>query len=123
MAKRSNQKKSQAAWDRIEALGGSGVWEREIVIVSLANTAVTDDDLALFRDFPFVQSLDLSGTKVAGPGLAHLADASALETLIIVGTKISRTALAAFRAAHPETEVVTKAPKKGAVNPFTGEPF
>ena len=123
MAKGPNHKKAQAAWDRIEALGGSGVWEREIVMVSLANTAVTDDDLALFRDFPFVQSLDLSNTKVTGAGLAHLTGASDLEELAIVGTKISRAALAAFREAHPNVEVVTKPPKKGAVNPFTGEPL
>lgn len=123
MAKGPSQKKAQAAWDRIEALGGSGVWEREIVMVSLANTAVTDDDLALFRDFPFVQWLDLSGTGVTGPGLAHLAGASDLDTLIIVGTKITRAALTAFREAHPNVEVVTKRRKKGGVNPFTGEPL
>jgi hypothetical protein len=123
VAKGPNQKKAQAAWDRIEALGGSGVWESDIVMVSLANTAVTDDDLALFRDFPFVQSLDLSHTKVTGAGLSHLEGASDLEELAILGTKISRAALAAFREAHPNVEVVTKPPKKGSVNPFTGEPL
>ncbi len=123
MAKGPNQKKAQAAWERIEALGGSGVWDGEIVFVSLANTAVTDDDLALFRDFPFVQTLDLSGTKVTGTGLAHLAGASDLGELTIVGTKITRAALAAFREAHPNVEVVVEPPKKGAISPFTGEPL
>jgi hypothetical protein len=68
-----SQRKAQAAWDRIEALGGHGVWERELVIVSLADTAITDDDLALFRDFPFVQTLDLSHTTIGDSGLLHLA--------------------------------------------------
>lgn len=121
MAKAPSQRKAQAAWDRLMALGGQGVWDADNVIVSLADTAVTDDDLAVFRDFPFVQVLDISGTAVTGAGLAHL-DGAVLEELIAVGTRLSKPALAAFRAAHPGARVVTK-PPKGAVNPFTGEPL
>jgi hypothetical protein len=94
-----------------------------MVIVSLADTAVTDDDLAVFRDFPFVQVLDLSRTAVRGAGLAHLSGAVTLEELIAVGTNLSRPALAAFREAHPAVKVVRRPPPKGTVNPFTGEPF
>jgi hypothetical protein len=102
---------------------GHGVWERDTVIVSLADTAVTDDDLAVFRDFPFVQILDLSRTAVSGAGLAHLDGATALEELIAVGTKLSKPALAAFREAHPGVKVVTEPLPKGAVIPFTSEPL
>ena len=123
MAKASSQRKAQAAWDRLMALGAHGVWDGSMVVVSLAETAVTDDDLAVFRDFPFVQVLDLSRTAVNGAGLAYLADATALEELIVVGTKLSRPALKAFREAHPTVEVVTKSPRKGAVNPFTAKPL
>ena len=122
MARAPTQRKAQAAWDRLMALGGHGVWDGHMVLVSLADTAVTDDDLAVFRDFPFVQVLDLSRTAVSGPGLAHLDGATVLVELIVVGTKLSRPALAAFRRAHPAAKVVTKPPPKGAVNPFTGEP-
>jgi hypothetical protein len=123
MAKAPSQRKAQAAWDRLMALGGHGVWDGHIVVVSLAETAVTDDDLAVFRDFPFVQVLDLSRTAVTGPGIAHLDGATALEELIVVGTKLCKAALAAFCEAHPGVKVVTKLPPKGAVNPFTGEPL
>ncbi|WP_439621573.1 hypothetical protein [Gemmata sp.] len=99
------------------ALGGTGVWDGEIVTVSLADTGVTDDDLAVFRDFPHVQVLDLSRTAVTGAGLAHLDGATALEEVIVVGTKLERTALAEFRAAHPAVKVVTK-PPKASKNPF-----
>ncbi len=123
MAKASIQRKAQAAWDRLMALGGHGVWDGHLVVVSLADTEVTDDDLAVFRDFPFVQVLDLSRTGVSGAGLTHLGEATALEELIVVDTKLSRPALAAFRQAHPGVKVVAKPPPKGAVNPFTGEPL
>jgi hypothetical protein len=123
MAKTPNQRKAQAAWDRLMALGGQGVWDGDMVIVSLADTAVSDDDLAVFRDFPFVQVLDLSRTAVRGAGLVHLGGAAALEELIAVGTKLSKPALAAFREAHPGVKVVTRPPPKGTVNPFTGEPL
>jgi hypothetical protein len=120
MAKAPNQRKAQRAWDRLIALGGQGVWDGDTVMVSLADTTVTDDDLVVFHDFPFVQSLDLSNTNVTGAGLVHLDAASALEELIVVGTKLSRPALAAFRKAHPTVKVVTKQPKD-LTNPFTGE--
>ena len=123
MAKASSQRKAPAAWERLMALGGHGVWDGSMVVVSLADTAVTDDDLAVFRDFPFVQVLDLSHMAVNGAGLAYLADATALEELIAVGTKLRRPALEAFREADPTVEVVTKFPPKRAVNPFTGKPF
>jgi hypothetical protein len=123
MAKTPSRRKAQAAWDRLMALGGHGVWESEMVIVSLADTAVTDDDLAVFRDFPFVQVLDLSRTGVRGHGLTHLDGASALEELVVLGTKLSRPALEAFRVAHPTAKVVTDPPPEGTANPFTREPL
>jgi hypothetical protein len=96
MAKAPSQRKAQAAWDRLIALGGHGVWDGDMVIVSLADTAVTDGDLEVFRDFPFVQILDLSRTAVTEDGLAHLDGATALKELIAVGVKLSKPALAAF---------------------------
>lgn len=122
MAHSSVQRKAEAAWDRIEALGGHGVWDGEMVIVSFAGTKVTDDDLTLFRDFPFVQVLDLSGTGIGDGGLAHLAELKALEEVIVVGTKVSRPALAAFRHTHSTVNVVAELPK-GGVNRFTGTPL
>ena len=111
------------AWDRIEALGGHGVWEAEMVIISLANTRVTDDDLSLFGDFPYVQVLDLSHTSAGDAGLAHLDGLSALEELIVISTRISKRALLTFRRKHPNVTVTTSPPPAGMVNPFTGKPF
>src|SRR5207248_3935011 len=56
-----------------------------LVIVVLENTAVTDGDLALFRDFPFVQTLSLSHTGIGDNGLMHLDGLPALEELIEIG--------------------------------------
>lgn len=119
----NNREKAQAAWDRIEALGGEGVWEREDVVVSFSNTKITDGDLILFRDFPFVQILDLSDTKITDEGLAHLDQLPALEVLIVANSRISERALKEFQNAHPSVKVTTGPPPTGAINPFTGEPF
>jgi hypothetical protein len=119
----TDQRKAQAAWDRIEALGGHGVWERELVIVSFGNSGVRDEDLAIFRDFPYIQILDLSHTKVGDNGLKHLANLPALKDLIVVGTPISEQALEEFRRDHPSVTVTTEPPPKGSINPFTGKAF
>ena len=123
MARSDNQQKAQAAWDRIEALGGHGVWESDMVVVSFGKTKVTDEDLVLFRDFPFVQILDLSDTKIGDEGLAQLEELPALEELIVTKTKISAKALEEFQRAHPTVKVTTEPPDKDTINPFTGKPF
>jgi hypothetical protein len=117
-----SQRKAQAAWERIESLGGHGVWERDMVVVSLADTGVTDEGLSLFRDFPGVQILDLSRTAVGDSGLAHLAGLDALEELIVIETRISAPALDEFRRARPAARITTRPPTEGAPNPFTAGP-
>ena len=123
MARLAKVRRERAAWDRIEALGGHGVWEPDICVVSLDRTPVTDEDLSLFRDFPYVQILGLSHTGIGDAGLAHLAGLEALEDLILVDSKISEAALDAFRRAHPSVGIVTEPPPQGAINPFTGKPM
>jgi hypothetical protein len=94
------------AW-RLWGAVGSG---RELVIVSLAHTAVTDDDLTLFRDFPFIQVLDLSHTAVGDNGLVHLAGLPALEELIVIDARFSGPGLQAFQREHASLRVVTEPP-------------
>jgi hypothetical protein len=94
-----------------------------MVVVSLAGTGVTDDDLALFESVPHVQVLDLSKTAVGDDGLSRLEKLPALEELIVVNTQISDGAIERFRSGHPTVKVTTQPPPKHAVNPFTGEPL
>src|SRR5262249_31403179 len=101
MARSEKVRRARAAWARIEALGGYGVWEPDMVVVALGRTEVTDEDLSLFRDFPYVQMLDLSHTGIGDAGLAHLAGLEPLKDLTVIDTKISDTALDAFRRARP----------------------
>jgi hypothetical protein len=114
-------RKARAAWDRIEALGGYGVWDKTMVVVSLAGAGITDEDLSLFRDFPYVQILDLSHTAVSDDGLIHLAGLPSLTDLIAIDTQISGPALAGFQRDHPAVKVTTEPPPKGSINPFTSE--
>lgn len=121
MARSIYRRKAQAAWDCIESLGGHGVWERDVVVVSLANTGARDDDLSLFQDFPDVQILDLSHTDVGDGGMAHLAGLHSLKELILVDTKISESAIKAFQRNYPSVKITTEGPPKDTVNPFTGK--
>ena len=147
MARSARDRKARAAWARIEAIGGHGVWEPDMCVVSLARTAVTDEDLSLFHDFPYVQILDLSHTGISDAGLMHLAGLVALEGfdlshtrvgdaglahlvrletlkgLTVIDTRIGDAALDAFRRARPSVRITTEPPPKGALNPFTGKPW
>jgi hypothetical protein len=120
---RPTEHEARAAWDHIKALGGHGVWEPDMVVVSLVDTSMTDDDLELFESFPYVQILDLSGTSVSDNGLDHLKAIPALEELIIMSTGISDGAIERFRESRPDVKVTTQPRPKGKINPFTGEPL
>ena len=94
MARSWKDRKARAAWARIEALGGHGVWEPDMCVVSLARTAVNDEDLSLFHDFPYVHILDLSHTGIIDAGLIHLAGLMALESFDLSHTSIGDAGLA-----------------------------
>ena len=118
-----NQEQWQTAWERMEALGGHGVGEADLVVVSLENTGISDDDLALFADLPNVQILDLSNNPLTDNCLIHLKGFQSLESLIIIGTNISKAAVEEFRTSHPDVEIRTTPLPKDTINPFTGKPF
>ncbi len=118
-----SQEKSQAAFDRVHELGGNGVWESDMIVISLNGTDITDDDLALFDDFNFVEILSLSDTKITDAGLAHLNQLDRLETLTLVNTNVTEHGVAALRAALPNTKFVTEQILNDTINPFTGKPL
>lgn len=113
------QERAQAAWKRIEALGGHGVWESDMVVVSLAGTGVTDNDLMLFADFRAVQILDLSNNPLTDDCLRYLNHLEALDSLVLVGTKVSPAAVEQFKSTHPTVDVRIEAMPKDTINPFT----
>jgi len=123
MADSVSHSKAQDAWNRMVALGGTGVWDGAMVVMSFSGTPITDDDLAVFDDFPSIQVLDLSNTAIGDNGLARLPALPSLEELIVINTKISNAAIKAFQAKHPAANVTTKPPPKDAINPFTGKPI
>ena len=117
-----SKERAQAAWNRIEELGGHGVWEPDVCVVSLANTGVVDDDLVVLADVP-VQILDLSNNPLTDDCLKHLEQIESLESLALVGTEITATAIEQFKSARPNVDVRVEPIPKGTINPFTGEPF
>ena len=94
-----------------------------MVVVSLEDAGISDDDLSLFSDFPYVQILNLSGNPLTDEALEHLKDLPSLETLIVCDTRISEDAVAAFRSAHPSVDVRSRKLPSSTINPFTGKPI
>jgi hypothetical protein len=118
---RVRKKDAEAAWARIEALGGHGVWEPDMVVVDLEGTSITDDDLELFEHFPFVQILNLSRTAVSDVGLKKLVQLSVLQMLLLKETRISDAAIEEFRQSHPNVDVRAQSGPQGKINPLAGE--
>jgi hypothetical protein len=117
------RERAQRAWERMEKLGGDGVWDNDLCAVDLKGRVVTDDDLALFRDLPMVQILMLSNTPITDSGLRHLEGLSKLELLVIANTKVTSEGLDRLRKLLPDAKITTEErAKKGSINPFTGKP-
>jgi hypothetical protein len=114
--------RAQAAWARIESLGGHGVWDNDMVVVSLKGTEISDDDLSLFSDFPHVQILDISCNPLTDGALKHLDGLGSLETLILYDTQITDAAIAAFSSANRNVKVQSRPLPPSTINPFTGKP-
>lgn len=118
-----NQERAQAAWARIEKLGGHGVWEPDIIVVSLVGARVNDDDLAFLADLPFVNILSLSDNALTDACLVHLETLKSLESLVLTGTSISPEAISQFRLRHPNVNVRDTRLPKETINPWTGKPI
>jgi hypothetical protein len=72
MAEDQDLESAKAAWARIESLGGHGVWESDMLVVSRKGSGISDDDLSLFSDFAYVQILDISSNPLSDDALKHL---------------------------------------------------
>jgi hypothetical protein len=103
-----SQERSQAVFERVRALGGIGVCEGDMVVISLDGTGVTDDDLAMFGDCNFVEILVLSNTNITDAGLVRLQHLGRLDTLMLINTNVTEAGVAALRAALPNTHIETE---------------
>ena len=120
----ASQEKAQAAFNRIQELGGHGVWESDMVVISLDSTSITDEDLTVFNDFDFVEVLSMSNTQITDAGLAHLKKLGKLKTLTMIDTKVTPDGVADLRTTLPHAEINTvRETTAGKTNPFTGEPI
>jgi len=115
---------AQAAWDKIEALGGHGVWEPEMCVVSFDSTGICDRDLSIFSDFPYVDTLDLSNNAgISDECIPYLKSLNNLESLILINTSITDAGLAKLAESLPDTEIQSEPLSPDTINPFTGKPI
>ena len=117
-----SDEKAQAAWDKIEALGGVCIWEDGFCLASYHDTDLTDEDLAVFAGFPFIEDIYLVGNRrLTDACLTHLENLPRLKTISLYKTSITEQAAESFRNKYPQVDVISK-PSKGTFrNPFTGE--
>ncbi len=74
--------------------------------LTLAKTAVTDDGVAQLANIRSLESLDLTSTTITDESFTTLAALPRLRRIVLSGTHVSQEGLAAFRAAHPDVEVL-----------------
>lgn len=117
------QGRYEAAFEKIEGLGGSGIWDAEVVVIDLSNTEIENKDLSVFKDFEIVQSLILDNTKIDDDGLSYLESLHHLELLSLIGTQVSEKGLNKLALSLPDLDIVTEPLPKDTINPFTGKTF
>lgn len=67
----------------------SGDYESPVGCVRLTESAVTDDDLRLFRYLPETNEISLHDTDISDEGLQHLTRLAHLEYLSLDGTRVT----------------------------------
>lgn len=106
------------AIDAIEKLGGScdddeNAEDIRIIGVHLANSRVTDADLALLKELPALRTLDLSNTQITDQGLTHLKGLKQLQTVSLRGTKVTANGVRELQKSLPTTKItLTEAPAR-----------
>lgn len=68
-----------------------------VVRVDLSRRSITDEDLALLKNLPQLQELELTETSVSDAGIEHLKDLVNLRRLVMADTAITSEALAHLR--------------------------
>jgi len=60
----------------------------DVVLVGLADTPTTDEDLRHLRNFPHLENLNLANTNITGSGLVHLRGLTDLQYLSLWNTPV-----------------------------------
>jgi hypothetical protein len=80
--------------------------EKELLEITLPETASVDDVLARLRELPSLRVLVLSKTQVTNAGLVHLAGLAGLHTLILNRTRVTDEGLAELKGLTDLHELV-----------------
>jgi internalin A len=85
----------QAATATLTLMGARVVEDRgKVLLIDLAEAPISDEDLSILGNFPFLRSLTLADTDITDAGLQHLADLTSLETLDLSTTQVTTAGLA-----------------------------
>jgi RNA polymerase sigma factor (sigma-70 family) len=78
--------------------------DRDVVVVNLVSTPVTDDDLKALTVFHYLQALHLHHTKISDAGVANLKSLKSLTTLDLFDTRVTDAGLAHLAEWMPHLE-------------------
>lgn len=87
--KQSGIATNEAILQRIEALGGGSVWEPEMLIVSLIDAAVSDDEAAVLLGLTGVQQIALDASRLSFAVLCSIARIAWLQSLVLSRANLS----------------------------------
>ena len=91
---------------KIEALGGSYVWEAEIFVVTLMDSAISDSDSALLFKLQGVQQITLDASHLSADALGAIAGIPGLESLVLAKATLSGEQFFVLGQIGPEIHLV-----------------
>lgn len=84
---------------------------------------MTNEDLAVFANYPEIQILSLVATSVTDDGLKHLENLRNLQCLALRQTLVTERGVNDLRRLLPNASITMEGPPKGTISPFTGQQF
>lgn len=81
---------------------------KNLTLLNLARTRITDDGLRHLKDYPRLIVLNLSQTAISDAGLKHLTGLSRLQEIVIDRTKVTIEGIQELRIALPKCNVATE---------------
>jgi len=93
---------------RVEALGGGYVWEPEIFVISLMDSAISDGDSTFLLNLHGVKQIALNASRLSISGLRAIAGIPGLESLVLAKTTVSEEQLLLLGQIGPEVQLFTE---------------
>ncbi len=94
-----------AAISKMQGLGGKVLFENGGYRLNMADSRVTNDDLAHLANVENLKTLDLRNTQVSDEGIKKLVPLKSLNLVILAGSQVTAEGIEALKAARPDIKI------------------